>query len=220
VFDALAATATQCEVTTLDGAPFRVEAWPVAEGAPGRRAAEARLVAAATRALLADRYGDLPAWFTRGAALHLEELVTGRFASVDPDATARHWRAALKRKFSADDARLDLAALGLSPESREEQCSDGALSVQGEEALQSRWALVAALAAQPGAAGLGPIAVDLSRKSRAAGTGRAGEDQLDQSDATDQARILENHRGPGILARVEASLAQGREKLEASAKKR
>lgn len=219
-FVALAATTEQDAVTTLDGAPFRIAAWPVEEGATGRRGAEARLVAATTRALLADRYGALPAWFTRGLALHVEDLVTGRFASVDPDATARLWRAALKRRFSADDAHLDLAALGVRPEALLWQGEGKRSSADDEQALQEGWALVAALAAQPGAAGLGPIAIGLSRKSMSAAEGRTGQDPHAEADATSQEHILEDHRGPGILARVEASLAQGREKLDAPVKKR
>jgi hypothetical protein len=219
-FAALTPPPDQGLVSTLDGAPFRVAAWTVDEAAAGRRAAEARLVCATTHTLLADRYGDLPAWFTRGVALHVEELVTGRFASVDPDTTARHWRAALKRKFAADDIHLDLVTLGVRPEVCQRRSAGEPAPTDDEQALQEAWALVAALATQPGPAGLGPIAVDLSRESAREVEGRKGQDAHAETDAASQVRILEQHRGPGVLALVEASLAHGREKLEAAAKNR
>lgn len=219
-FVALTATAEKDTLTTLDGAPFHVTAWSVVERSAGRRAAEARLVTSATCALLADRYGDLPEWFTRGVALHVEESVTGRFASVDPDATARLWRAALKRRFGAEGARFDLTTLGVCPETAERQSEDPQSSAEGERVLQECWALVAAIAAQPCAAGLGPIAVDLSRRASTSSEEQRGQELHARVDAASQVQILDAHLGPGILARVEASLAQGREKLEGSPKNR
>jgi hypothetical protein len=218
-FTALAETEEHDDAATLDGAPFRVTAWIAQEGAAGRRAAEAQLVNATTRALLADRYGALPAWCTRGLALHFEELVTGRFASIDPDATERSWRSALKRVYSVDGTHLDVSGLGVRPEACLAQLEDERAWEDEQRALQESWALVAALAADAGAAGIGPLVTDLARVTSAAEEGRWGQDPRSEAIAVRHERTLEKYRGPGVLARVEEMLALGRERLETPKKR-
>ncbi len=214
-FEALEATdvpvtADERPVTEVDGHPFRVAAWVETHASGTRRAAEGRLVRALTFELATDRYGDLPAWFSFGLGLHVEELTTGRFASVDADATERTWRVALKRKFGHEDApRLDLVPLGVHPAPLDLEAGPG-VAIGRED-----WALVAALAAHAGSAGLGPVANDLSRKNSPA---RPGDDG--RHDARRQVEALEAHRGPAFLTRVEQSLALGRSKPESAATRR
>lgn len=209
LFRALAADERCWTVPTLDGAPFRVAAWPATLAAAERRAAEGRLAAELTRLYLADRYGDLPEWFTRGAALHVEEEATGRFATLDVDATARTWRAALKRAFGAEGApRIDLAALGARP------ATPAGVTDTRTCPAQESWALVAALASRAGDAGLGPLANDLARQNSSVDGG------TEAALARAQVALLEAHQGPGVLARVEASLAAGRARPEGDPRKK
>lgn len=186
--------------------PARVVAWRElslreAPGRDARRIEEGRLARAIVTELLADRYGELPAWFTRGAALHIEASATGRLASVDPAANPRAWRADLRRAFAQPEAPLhiDLAALGWLPECRETPRGEGVVD----------WALVdslvEALSAEDAPGGLGPIAADLATRLAEAddspGAGAGPEAQR---------RVLEDHAGGDVLSRIEGRLATGR----------
>ncbi|MEZ6013793.1 MAG: hypothetical protein R3F49_01650 [Planctomycetota bacterium] len=219
----------------LDAGRFAtVSAW-VQPRETARPLDEGRLASAAAGALLWDRYGALPEWFEAGVRLHIEAEATGRFASVDDDATPRAWRSALKRRYKRhDEARLDLVALG--PGRVDGRSDEGPGTHTGERApgrahtgggapgatsaadqvnpwrASEQWALVDALAHGAGAAGLGPLATELGQTVADPATGSSGpigRRGLEQAAAA-QGRALDAHGGPRLLTRVGEALAQGR----------
>ena len=162
-----------------------------------------------TRALLAERYGRLPEWFSEGLACHIEKELTGRLSALPhrpkelERTTADGWDRELKTRFRQDQQQsVSMAALARF------RC------LAWEETTLSEATGLVAFLAEHHTSDFAPFTADLAMNVDLVCRGVQTDGSVQSLEGTylgqtAQGQLLADHFGPGVLDECARSFRSG-----------